>query len=574
MEIHVYTRQGDIIGIKHQLASGVDIDCVDEWSKTPLMYAVNDVNINLDMVRFLVENGADVNAVGGKYNQNVLGLAVKSGNLEKIQYLLDVGAEIHYQSAGGCDVLIDAMYGRDISKCENLIPIVNLLIDRGAKVNGVNEFGHTALKAATYQNRFDVVELLMIAAGADQKQLKLTKLMHAIVFSNLDEIKRLIEEGADLEARDSWNRTPWLLSIQVGSVEKARLFLDSGANQFDCGHCDKPPVMYAIESNHIEILEWLIEEGFDTEATNDFGTTPLSFAAERGATDFVQLLLEAGEGASRTSYFAREAIHKASNLEIVKMLVDAGADLSDINNNMRRLLTGNGNRDDICNIFQEQYFNGKYRRFGKANPEVMEIEFWQAMVQSGIGAWGARKRFDDTGDNVLRHEDEPVWCFDRFGRTITQLPDGRIIEIGGEHEDSYDPDFCIYNDVVVYQGDGKFTILGYPKHIFPPTDFHSATLVREYIYIIGCLGYRDERIYNETPVYRLHSQTFKIEKIETTGEKPGWINQHKAYYQEQSQICITGGKVFVRVEDRTDYVENDNDYILDLKKMSWNRVNA
>ena len=125
--------------------------------------------------------------------------------------------------------------------------------------------------------------------------------------------------------------------------------------------------------------------------------------------------------------------------------------------------------------------------------------------------------------------------------------------------------------MVVYQSDSTFTILGYLKHIFPPTDFHSATLVGEYIYIIGCLGYRDERIYNETPVYRLHSETFQIEKIETSGEKPGWISEHKAYYQEQSQIYITGGKVFVRVEDRTNYVENDSDYILDLKNMQWSK---
>jgi len=26
-----------------------------------------------------------------------------------------------------------------------------------------------------------------------------------------------------------------------------------------------------------------------------------------------------------------------------------------------------------------------------------------------------------------------------------QLPDGRLVSVGGEHEDYYDPDFCIYN---------------------------------------------------------------------------------------------------------------------------------
>ncbi|BAZ40570.1 ankyrin [Calothrix sp. NIES-4101] len=90
--------------------------------------------------------------------------------------------------------------------------------------------------------------------------------------------------------------------------------------------------------------------------------------------------------------------------------------------------------------------------------------------------------------------------------------------------------FFIYNDVVVHQGDGTFTIFGYPQDIFPPTDFHTATLVEKYIYIIGCLGYRNERICEYTPVYRLNCHTFNIEKVETNGEKPGWISQHQASY--------------------------------------------
>ena len=568
MEIHAYTRQGDITAVQRQLASGVDIDCVDEWSKTPLMYAVNDANVNLDMVRFLVENGADVNAVEGKYNQNVLGLAVGSGNLEKIQYLLDAGADIHYQRPSGYDVLIDAMYGRDILLDKNLISILNLLISKGAAVNGITSYGETAIKVAARVGRFDAVKLLL-NAGANSEQLGWTQLMHAIVFESLEQVKLLLEQGADQNVRDCWHITPWLLSIKVGDLPKAKFLLAAGANQFDCGHCGKPPVMYAIESNHIEVLQWLIKEGFDTEATDDFGTTPLSFAAGLGATDFVQLLLEAGEGASRTSYFASVAIQKARNLEIVKMLVDAGADLSDINDNMRRSLTGiDNNKFSLSQVTPEQYFAGKHPRFGKTNPELMEIPFWQVMIGHGCSAYAARKFFDDAEN---WEDSVKAWCYDRFGRTITQLPDGRIIEIAGEHEVDYDPDFCIYNDVVVYQGDGSFQIFGYPKDVFPPTDFHTATLVGEYIYIIGNLGYLDTRISHETPVYRLHCHTFKIEKIETTGVKPGWISGHKAYYRESDKIHITGGRLLVSSEDKSEYTDNLDDYILDLTNLTWSR---
>src|SRR5262245_20211093 len=102
----------------------------------------------------------------------------------------------------------------------------------------------------------------------------------------------------------------------------------------------------------------------------------------------------------------------------------------------------------------------------------MNNAFWEAMVHSRVSGYQAAS---DLGLPAITRP--PVWCFQRFGQSITQLPDGRIIEIGGEHEDHYDPDFCIYNDVVVHRGDGAFDIFGYPEDVFPPTDFHTATLV-------------------------------------------------------------------------------------------------
>lgn len=61
--------------------------------------------------------------------------------------------------------------------------------------------------------------------------------------------------------------------------------------------------------------------------------------------------------------------------------------------------------------------------------------------------------------------------FRRFGRSSTLLADGRLVLIGGEHEDSYDSDFCIYNDVVVRHPDGRLEVFGYPKEVFPRQTF-------------------------------------------------------------------------------------------------------
>src|SRR6185312_15079372 len=101
-----------------------------------------------------------------------------------------------------------------------------------------------------------------------------------------------------------------------------------------------------------------------------------------------------------------------------------------------------------------------------------------------------------------------------------------VVQVAGEHEDFYDEDFCIYNDVFVHSRDGGIRIFGYPESVFPPTDFHTATLIGEYIYLIGSLGYSGHRRYGTTPVYRLHTGTFKIEPLETTGAAPGWLYEH------------------------------------------------
>lgn len=567
MKIHDFAIQGNIAGVRQQLAKGVDINCLDESSQTPLMCAVSSPNASLEMVQFLVEIGADINAIGGTtFNRTVLELAIQSGNIEIIKYLLEVGVNIHAPGADSCDILIDAIYSQNIPSGENLISILRLLIAKGADL-GKNQYGKSALTAAASECRFDVVEFLL-AVGADREQLQWTELMYAIVFGSVEEVKQLIDAGADLEVWDFCNRTPWILSVQISEIEKAQLLLPAAADRNKYLTSEEPELMYAIRNNHTELLKWLIAQGFDVEATDHYGTTPLIAAVERGATDCVRILLEAGADPSKSGNYGQKPINCVSNLEILKMLIDAGEDLSDIHDDMQQLLTGLSNDKEISNIDQEQYLSGKYRRFGKANPEIMAVEFWHAMVRSIATAWTARNTFNDA-DNAFG--DKAVWCFQRLGRTITQLPDGRIIQIAGEYEDYYDPDFCIYNDVVVFQNDGTFTIFGYPQEIFPPTDFHSATLVGEYIYIIGNLGYDNQVIYDETPVYRLNCHTFKIEKIETNGEKPGWISRHKACYKEAFHIYITGGKRFSKVGDKTDYIDNKNSYILDLKNMYWSQ---
>jgi hypothetical protein len=126
-------------------------------------------------------------------------------------------------------------------------------------------------------------------------------------------------------------------------------------------------------------------------------------------------------------------------------------------------------------------------RVGQLNPERMNNPVWEWLVRSRLNAYQATRLLPGPSASSAG----PGWCFDRFGQSSTELSDGRTVLIAGEHEDHYDPDFYIYNDVVVQYPDGRIDIFGYPHAAFPPTDFRSATLVGNRIIIIGNVGYAE-----------------------------------------------------------------------------------
>ncbi len=270
---------------------------------------------------------------------------------------------------------------------------------------------------------------------------------------------------------------------------------------------------------------------------------------------------------------------------------------------LQQLAAAAGRLDDAAitaEISEAQYHAEKTRRFGTSNPEPMEVPFWTFMVQRGWIAFHARMQFDTAfrdyknaysawhgrtaGGEVLACQlglphpgyGPPVWCFDRFGMSLTRLPDGRVLFIAGEHEDWYDYDFCIYNDVIVIDPELRVMIYGYPETVFPPTDFHSATLVgASEVYLIGNLGYPEGRRLDETPVYRLDTDTMQMRQVATGGANPGWISRHQAEYDaEHHAITISGGQIFSGHPGAWRLDENRDSYRLDLTTQQWAHISG
>ena len=449
---------------------------------------------------------------------------------------------------------------------DNLLEELKALLDEGESPNYITKYNESPLRVASNNGRFDAIKLLL-EKGADGSQLGWSNIFHVMAYDTIECLEKVITDDCDLEHRDFWSRTPLLFSILVGDTNKTAMLIEAGADVAAVGRCGKTPLAYAIQKDNVAMLKCLLEHGFNPEQRDEFFNTALIEASEHSSVKCLKSLIDRGADLFAENQVSEQAIAVASNLEIVTALVEAGSDINGVSKETRAKVLGYS-VDEAPVISEEEYFKGRARVFGTSNPERANNPFWLAMVKCGGTAYHAASKFDK---KRIIYKDGPVWSFDRFGKSITPLPDGRIIEIAGEHEDHYDPDFCIYNDVFVHDGQGHCEIYTYPRDLFPPTDFHTATLADGYIYIIGNLGYGEDRRPGYTQAFRLEINTLKMERVETTGDIPGWINRHKAKYDGKSTITIEGGKLIIDQNGKEGYIDNEYQYSLCLKSMEWKR---
>jgi hypothetical protein len=244
-------------------------------------------------------------------------------------------------------------------------------------------------------------------------------------------------------------------------------------------------------------------------------------------------------------------------------------------NKCRTQNTTNMDNEDITKPFCEQHTLPNVTEYMKnfcikkskhgANGVDITNEMWLYLIKTGAGPYAVRQLYNN---QVEEAEAKKGWTFERLGRTETVLNDGTRIFIGGEYDDYYDPDFHIYNDVVVVKPDGQVTIYGYAETVFPPTDFHAAVLVNNKIFIIGNVGYHDKRL-DTTQVAELDLETFKIKLVNTTGNSPGWISNVEADYDaKHNTITVIKAKHL----ENNQMVNIKGTYRLNLNDNIWKKL--
>jgi len=148
---------------------------------------------------------------------------------------------------------------------------------------------------------------------------QVTALMYALEKGHIDMVKLLIEKGADMNAQDTWGHTVLMCASDIAT---ARLLIEEGADiNFQNKYGGTALLFFVSVNKHIDMVRLLIEKGADTNIQNTGGYTALMSASMTGRTDVVKLLIENGADIFIEDKDGKTALDYSDTHEIRKILL-------------------------------------------------------------------------------------------------------------------------------------------------------------------------------------------------------------------------------------------------------------
>ncbi len=381
--LHLAAKKGQVEHLCRLLDCGEHVDSLlpkplYKHKETPLMLAAR-FNEE-DVVEFLVERGASLEmqdakgntalhhaAMGGKVRlmlrlielgANVLKvnrglasaliLAVENGHTEAVRLLLEHGAdakEVNYK--GESPLMLAAQKGH--------MHIIHLLLTNGENLSEGDKEGRLPLHYAAEGDQTDVVKFILEKNGnIFAKTLGEDTLLH--LATRLELVQYLVEQGADIHARNSHARTPLHAAAEKGQSDTISYLLNQGADINSEDEDNWSAVCFAVYGGHAAASKVLIERDCDLKLGNDYFhdfdndyyfENLFQFAAERGVTDILQPLIDRGfsEALDKVNRNGETPIVQAAwagHYDTVAVLLDLGANVNGNNGTKRK------NAKDSC----------------------------------------------------------------------------------------------------------------------------------------------------------------------------------------------------------------------------------
>ena len=284
-------RRGNIRIATLLLQAHANINQQSKNGATALMVACYSEMPQYELVKLLVQSGADINMKTSEQQWTALMIAAERSRTSFVQYLLDEGAPVNTKSVNGNTAL---MLASELGHSE----VVHLLINYGADLNILAK-GHdmTALMYACGRQRTVCVDLLL-ASGADPNLCgeEHSPLIEACIIDDdcpMDPtiIEKLLSAGANPNTQTEENGNTALMEAAIHGYEKGiEVLLKAKADVNIQNSNGLVALHYAAERGHLAVCKMLLASGARVSVTNKFGDTPLELALNKGHQKVCELL--------------------------------------------------------------------------------------------------------------------------------------------------------------------------------------------------------------------------------------------------------------------------------------------
>ena len=222
---------------------------------------------------------------------------------------------------------------------------------------------------------------------------------------HLEVARVLLEQGADVNAKDISKWTPLRHALDKGHVETARVLIENGAYFGAQGVDDWMPLHWASRHGQAELVHVLLEHGADRNLKDIYGWTPWRRALDEGHIEVVRVLSQYNSAWSSQTKSPGTLLHEASergDVEFVRALLKYVADVSakDKNQSTQLYLALRGGHVEVAVELLEQGADAKENH---STPLLLAMRGEHAEVAPLLVEHGADASIRDSNKSTSLH---------------------------------------------------------------------------------------------------------------------------------------------------------------------------